>query len=294
MPTNEPRPSKNQRREEARARAQQLRKEQESKARRNRFLGIGALGAAVIALGVAVVLVVNQSSTAASNATDYATAAYPAASGTPELADVTAPATANSTGGIPVSAEGVGVAADSGVVVDLYFDFMCPWCGVFDRTNAEDIATLLEEPGVTVVYHPISIMDQYSSGTYYSTRVSNAAAVIADEAPEYFPAFVTAMFEESTQPEENSEGLTDAKIGEIAAGVGVPSDVIANFTVTTSVDGTTSRTFAPWIVAATALTPIGDSGYVSTPTIMIDGTRWEGDFTTAGTFKAAVEAANQG
>jgi protein-disulfide isomerase len=294
MPTNEPRPSKNQRREEARARAQQLRKEQERKARRNRFIGIGALGAAVIALGVAVAMVINQSSTAVSNASDYASAAYPAASGTPALADVTAPAPANSDGGIPVSADGVGVTADSGVVVDLYFDFMCPWCGVFDQTNAEDIAALVEEPGVTVVYHPISIMDQYSSGTSYSTRAANAAAVIADEAPEDFPAFVTAMFAEDTQPEENSEGLTDAEIGEIAAGVGVSSDVIATFTTTSTVDGITSRTFAPWVAAATALTPVGDSGYVSTPTILIDGTRWEGDFTTAGTFKAAVEAANQG
>ncbi|MBU4215222.1 MAG: thioredoxin domain-containing protein [Actinobacteria bacterium] len=294
MPTNEPRPSKNQRREEARVRAQQMRKEQESKARRNRFIGIGALGVAVIALVVAVVMVVNQSSTTAANASGFASAAYPVASGTPGLADVTAPKGATSTGGIPVSSAGVGVAASSGVTVDLYFDFLCPWCGKFDQTNADDIAALVKEPGVTVVYHPISIMDQYSSGTFYSTRAANAAAVIADQAPDQFPAFVTAMLAKSTQPEENSEGLTDAKIGDIASGVGVPSDVIAKFTTTTTVGGTTSRTFAPWIVAATALTPVGDKGYVSTPTVLIDGKRWSGDFTTAGTFKAAVEAAHQG
>lgn len=294
MPTNEPRPSKNQRREDARARAQALRKEQERKARRNRFIGIGALGVAVIALVVAVVAVLNQSNATKATASDYATVAYPAASGTPAIADVTAPKGATSTGGIPVSAKGVGVPAGSGVTVDLYFDFLCPWCGKFDRSNAEDIAALVKEPGVTVVYHPISIMDQYSQGTSYSTRVANAAAVIADKAPDTFPAFVTAMFAEGTQPEENSAGLTDAKIAEVASGAGVPQDVVSQLTTTASFNGTTARTFAPWVAAATALTPVGPNGYVSTPTILIDGTRWSGDYTTPGTFKAAVESANRG
>ena len=50
MPTNDPRPTKAVRRDEARAKAAQMRKEQERKAKRNRILAISGLVVAVLAL----------------------------------------------------------------------------------------------------------------------------------------------------------------------------------------------------------------------------------------------------
>lgn len=301
MPTNDPRPTKAQRRDDARAKALQLKKEQEARARRVRLFSIGGLALAVVALAVIVVVIVNQGSATRETYADVAFGGDATGVVAPAFADVTAPSTADDQGGIPVSDEGVGVAGDGDVVVDVFLDFMCPYCGVFDRTNAEDIDTLVAGGGVTTVYHPVAILDSYSAGSSYSTRASNAAAVVADAAPEQFTAFMTAMFAEGTQPEEGTIGLTDAEIAEVAQGAGVPASVTDTFTDTVEGTFTTSdsateqtgtwRTFAPWLAAVSASIPPNSAGTQGTPTLLIDGERWDGDYTKPGTFAAAVTAA---
>lgn len=304
MPTNDPRPTKNQRRDDARAKALELRKEQERKARRNRLIAIGGLAVAVIALGAVVFTILRN---AAEAEAQYGNVAYGGGGDdvvAPALDAVTLPATANDLGGIPVSDEGVGTEGDGDTVVTIYFDFMCPYCGMFDAANSEDLEALAAEDGVTVDYRPISFLDAQSNGTFYSTRTANAAGIVADQAPEQFTAFVTALYE--NQPEEGSEGLTDEEIADIATGVGVPDAVTATFTDT--VDGTfqagesqeeksgTWRTFAPWAAAATNQMQI-DLGRIGTPTVLIDGEEWPGEGGDAGQLyqtgplKAAVEAA---
>lgn len=291
MPTNDPRKSKDERRQEARAKAQALREQQKRVARRNRIIGISALVVALVALAAVVLVVVNQKNKAAANASSNSQVAWPAASPAPSLAAVTAPKTADAKGGIPVSKGGVGVAGTGTATVDVYFDFMCPWCGKFDRTNAADLDALVTAGTATVVYHPIAFLDSNSTGTYYSTRAANAAAVVADQAPQFFTQFVTAMYADGTQPDEATAGLTDDKIAQVAQGVGVPASVTAQFTKTATVSGVTTRTFVPWLAAVTPLLPPDSQGRATTPTILIDGTRWNGDFTKAGALKAAIVAA---
>jgi len=304
VPTNDPKPTKAQRRDEARAKALQMRKEQERKARNTKII-TGAVLLAVVVAVVAVVVITLRGN--ADREARYGNVVYGGSSSqvvAPALADVTAPSTANDVGGIPVSAAGVGTSGKGDVVVQVYFDFMCPYCGIFDKANSADLAALAAEDGVTVQYHPVSFLDDASKGTKYSTRAANAAAVIADKSPEHFAAFVTAMYD--NQPDEGSAGLTDEKIAEIAVGVGVPQDVADQFT--TTVDGTfqegedkvdkpgTWRTFAPWVAATTNQMAI-DRGKVGTPTIVIDGELWPGEGQDLsvqyqqGPLKEAVEAA---
>lgn len=156
--------------------------------------------------------------------------------------DVVAPAAADVTGGIPVGTGGVaGEDVPEGTArLDIYQDFMCPICGQFEDINAADLDTLREEGDVAIYYHPISILDRYSNGTEFSTRAANAAATVADQAPEAFLAFQAAMYE--NQPEENSDGLSDDQIASIAVTAGVPQEVADTF-----VDGT----FTKWVIAAT-------------------------------------------
>ena len=108
MPTNEPRPSKAQRRDDARAKALQMRQEQKRKERRNRMLAIGGLVLAVVVLiGVVVTVLVNNKSTkdaygkVAFGGTDTNATA-------PSLDSVTKPTVADANGGIPGSAAGGG------------------------------------------------------------------------------------------------------------------------------------------------------------------------------------------
>jgi len=172
---------------------------------------------------------------------------------TPGLADVEWPAGADETGGILVG------SAEAEVRADVYFDFMCPACGVFEETNAQTLQDFSESGDVAVYYHPLAFLNRYSAGTDYSTRSANASAVVADKSPEHFTAFFEAMF--ANRPEENTPGLTDERIAEIAVGVGVPQEVADTFK-----DGE----FNDWVLAASQQASI--DGVSQTPTLMIDRT----------------------
>lgn len=303
MPTNDPRAPKAQRREEARAKALALRQEQERKAKRTRLIAIGGLVMALVVFGGIAFTIFRQGQ---ANAEAYGDVVY--AGGTantvlPALADVERPEVADAAGGVPVSAAGVGEAGADDVEVQVYFDFMCPYCGMFDRANGAELERLAEAGGVTVVYKNISFLDGNSRGTFYSTRAANAAAVVAAQDPEHYVDFVSALYTEENQPDEGTTGPKDSRLAEIAVGVGVPQSVADQFTAT--VDGTyevatseteteerdgTWRTYAPF-VAATTQQAQNDLGGLGTPTVLINGTKWEGDLYSIGPLTDAINQA---
>jgi protein-disulfide isomerase len=302
VPTNEPRPTKAQRRDDARAKALAMRKEQERRAKRNRIIGITVLVVAVLGLGAAGFWITKQNQ---ENTISGSNVVYGGDSSNvvaPALSDVTAPSTANDKGGIPVSKDGVGKAGDDDVVVAVYFDLQCPYCQHFDAANASDLDTMAASGDVTVQYHPISFLNDSSLGTNYSTRAANAVAIVADKAPEKFTAFVTKLYD--NQPAEQTKGLSDAKIAEIAQDAGVPSSVTDTFAdtvkgsyqtkdssgATTSHDGEW-RTFAPWIAAATEQASTDMGGKLGTPFVTIDGKEFSGDLYTQGPLMQQVQAA---
>jgi len=174
--------------------------------------------------------------------------------------DAVAPAGADASGGIVVGTSGVvgeDVPEDA-PRVDVYLDFMCPVCGSFEEINGEDLAELREAGEIELWYHPVSILDRFSSGTQYSTRSANAAATVADAAPEAFVDFVDALF--ANQPEEGGSGLSDEQLEEIAIGAGVPEDVASTLD-----DGQ----FTKWVIAGTD--QASQDGMAGTPTVMVDG-----------------------
>ena len=290
MPANDPRATKAQRREEARAQALKLRQEQERKAKRNRWLAIGGLVAAVAVLAVVVSMILSQGQ-------QTANIVY-SGDDAPTLSTVPVPAAAGANGGIPVGADevaGADVPADA-TVVTVYLDYLCPYCADFEAINADDLQALRAD-GTIVEYHPISILDRLSVGTSFSTRAANAAAVVADQAPAQFVAFNDALF--ANQPDENTKGLSDDEIAEIAAGVGVSSQVTDAFTAQ-SPDGPW-RTFAGYVAALTDqggvdLQALGMDG-LSTPTILIDGQLLDSEqypWQVEGNLALAVAAAQAG
>ncbi len=312
MPTNDARPTKAQRQADARARAAELRRKQQQTTRRNRFLAIGGAVLAVLVVAGAVGFVLYQNH---QNATTYSAVAYGASDADskslvpPQLSAVQKPSVVDDTAGIPISAAGVGKTATNGTVLQIFFDLQCPYCAMFDKANSADLDALAKEPGVTVVYQPLTFLDPSSQGTRYSTRAANALMTVADKDPAHFTAFLTALY--ADQPAENTKGLSDAKIATIATGVGVPQAVISTFTAT--VTGTyqlkdangnatdhtgTWRTFAPFLAAATdhaSTLPVFSKG-IGTPTILLDGTQigtqTDGiNIYQQGQVKAAVEAA---
>ncbi len=262
------RPSKHQRREEARAEALRLREEQQRQARRQRTIVIALLvvGALVVAGVVAYVL----SRAPQTGAYEGLPASEDFVDVEDPLAEVAAPSTATETGGIRVGEDGVAGVEDvpeDAVVVTVYADFMCPVCGDFERINGPMLDELREAGEVVVEYHPVSILDRYAEGTRYSTRSATAAALVADRAPEAYVGFSTALF--ASQPAESTPGLSDAELAELAAAAGVPQDVADTIADGSYLEGDGS--FAAWVAASTQTASREFAPQFGTPTVLVDG-----------------------
>jgi protein-disulfide isomerase len=258
-----------QRRDAARAEALALQKKQQSTEKRNRLIVLSLLGLAVIGLIVAVVLILNEGQKATMDKVENV------------------PAGVVEDTGIPVGADGVAGTENEGApTLDVYVDFMCPVCGSFEQINGASIAEMREAGDVTLVVHPVSILDRTSQGTEYSTRAASAAAWVADRAPEQFSAFHDAMF--ANQPEEQTPGLSDEQIAQIAEQAGVPADVASGIA-----DGDALETYEEWVAASTEVAGSDpavinpETGGMGTPTVLIDGERFAG-WQTPGALTEAI------
>src|SRR5699024_3033328 len=109
-------------------------------------------------------------------------------------------------GGIPFGAEGAGSTNEGAPEVDIYLDFMCPYCGDFEQVNGQDLAQAAADGEATIIYHPLNYLDRFSEGTEYSTRTAAAFAYVANEAPDQALDFMAALF--GLQTEEVYDVLT--------------------------------------------------------------------------------------
>lgn len=157
-------------------------------------------------------------------------------------------------------------AADGPVVVSVYSDPMCPWCGVFAQTAMPVLAELAEAGDVVIDHHLVTTLDEYSAGTRYSTRAVNALYTVADLAPDTYTDFETALF--AAQPEENTPGLSDDQIAAVARTAGVPPAVVDTFA-----DGT----YTWWAGQVTNAAYDRFDGKLATPAVLINGVPLDGD-----------------
>ena len=184
---------------------------------------------------------------------------------------------------VPAAAvdDGTAFAAGTGTVtVDVYEDFMCPICGVFEQQSGAALKQLISENKVTVRYHPIAILDEYSNGKRFSTRAVGAVAAAAEAGK--FAAYHEALF--ANQPEEGSDGLSDAKLVELGKAAGLDNATFA--------DAVTAGTYTAW--AADVTEKASARGITGTPTVLVAGKKIQepnGGPPGPATLTAAVAAA---
>lgn len=199
----------------------------------------------------------------------------------PSLEEMTLPAGGDLTGGILIGQDGNAggeVPADA-TRVDVYQDFMCPYCGTFEMVNAEDLEELSAAGDIALYVHPLALLDRSSQGTKFSTRSANAVATIADGAPAHVLEFSRLMY--MNQPAQGTTGLSDEEIEQIAVQAGVPADVAA-----TIADGK----FTKWAVAATEQS--SKDKVPGTPAVMVDRTllaQQEVPYLEPGALRAYIE-----
>jgi protein-disulfide isomerase len=172
--------------------------------------------------------------------------------------------------------DGTAFAIGTGpVTVDVYEDFMCPACGNFEQSSGGTLQNLAESNKITLRMHPVAILDPYSNGTEYSTRSAGAAAAAAQEGK--FLELHNVLYE--NRPEENTDGLTNAKIIELAASVGLTSETFRN--------AVNQGTYKAWATEVTE--KFSDRHYTGTPTIAVNGTQLTGPDDTVPTTELITE-----
>ncbi|RZU52307.1 protein-disulfide isomerase [Krasilnikovia cinnamomea] len=154
--------------------------------------------------------------------------------------------------------DGTAFAVGSGpVVVDLYEDFMCPVCQVFESQSSAALRELAAKNEITLRHHPVAILDRASEGTEYSSRAAGAAAAAGQAGK--FVEYHDVLY--ANQPAENTPGLSDDKLIELGRTVGLTDAAFA--------DAVKNKTYVPW--AAKATDTFSARGHTGTPTIVVDG-----------------------
>lgn len=214
----------------AAARAAAIRREQQRKERRRRTIIVVVVLALLAVIGTAVSLSIDRTG-------------KPSAS----------PQGAVATYGIPAG------PASAPVKVAVYEDFMCPFCGQFERASRTALQKDVTDGSVQLQYHVLNFLDG-SSTTDYSSRAANAyAAVFDDSGPQAAKKFHDLLFE--NQPAEGSAGISDARLLQYAVQAGADRS-----TVSTAIR---DRSFEQWVKNGTD--QASKDGVTSTPTVKVNG-----------------------
>lgn len=165
----------------------------------------------------------------------------------------------------------------SGKVVDLLVDFRCPPCRGFVETHGALIRELVDAEEIVLRIHPRPMLDERRNSTYSQDTAGAAAAVYAQD-PELLLDFEEAMYAaQPTSPDEPDADID--RIAQIAQEVGGDETCLQQIR---------DRVYVPWTLEV--VEPAARELQVGTPTLVIDGEIWEGDWTEPGAVEDALGA----
>lgn len=165
----------------------------------------------------------------------------------------------------PIAVDGVVVAAGqptAPVTIDVYEDFLCPFCERFETRYRDALTTALNEGRVKVNFHALNLLDGLTTPPGYSTLSANAALCAVPAG--IWPAYHERLFAE--QPAEGSAGLTAAQLAEFGTSLGAGPA----FTQCVEANGNAAAITAA-TEAAAANPALQTDGQFGTPTIAVDG-----------------------
>ncbi len=169
----------------------------------------------------------------------------------------TAPAGASDSYGLVL---GEGEAPHTVVI---YEDFLCPACREFERLTNAGLADAVEAGRAQVEYRPLDFLSRFGD---YSQRSANAFAVVLDVAgSEVAKRFHDALF--ADQPSEEGPFPSDSDLVLMAVEAGADESAVTS--------GIEDLAFEQWV--ANAAGQASEYGVNSTPTVMLDGERVQGD-----------------
>lgn len=260
------RPTRNQQREAARAKAKELREQQQKSDKRRKLFIQGGVAIAVVAIAALFISTIatnapKEGPRPANMASDGIVLSGAGMAGV--LSEAGAP------GADPVA--NLPMPGSSTVSIEVYQDYICPACKAFDEANAQQLQTLVEAGAATLEVHPIGMLANQSAGTKYSLRTTAAVACVANYSPDTFWKVNQALF--ANQPQEGTPGLNDDEITALIDAQKPKEQAKIAKCIK-------DKTFIPWATQATdyALAgPMAEAAKQSgaagagTPTILVNG-----------------------
>lgn len=185
---------------------------------------------------------------------------------------------------------GVVNGTKAAATVDIYEDFMCPFCEKFEQSAGPTLVQAVKDNRAQVRYHTLSFLDRFSNGTKYSTRAANAAICASDIGVDFFVKYHGVLYGKDkdgnkVQPAENSNGRTDAELISYAKQAGIPADKETQFGTCVQ-----TRQHAGLVQAITDRAT--QRGITATPTVLVNGKKV--DATVEAVQKAIADAAKSG
>jgi protein-disulfide isomerase len=243
--TNVPRPTKNQRREEARESARTAREKNLKKQQLLKWLVPTVASIAILAIAAGVVWAViafqPPPKKEAGPVNMLSDGIVFEADGNGGLQPVP-------TAAIAKDAEPVPTEAREGLLnIVTFVDFACPHCKSFEDAYGPTIKSLVANGQATLEVRSVAFINQAS------VRGANAAACVANYEPEKYLEVFDAIFAKQGQ------GSSTSFFGDIVKSVGVDNDEVN--------ECVRGDSFTPWVEAASAR-----SGVRGTPTVIVNGT----------------------
>jgi protein-disulfide isomerase len=152
---------------------------------------------------------------------------------------------------------GDGIVVGSGpVTVDVYIDFLCPFCRRFELSAGPTLTAMVGDRQISAVYHPMSFLDAAST-TRYSSRAGAASGCAADGGK--FAEYAYALF--ANQPPEGGPGLGDDELVKLGASVGLAGEAFES--------GLRAGRYLEWPSYVTSVATA--RGVTATPTALVGG-----------------------
>jgi len=265
----ESKPTKNQKRQEARDKARALREQQAKKSKRSKVVIQSSLAVGVIGvIALVTVLIISSLRPPGPGPANMQSDGIKIGQGliaerTPALLPDELP--------VPSAANADGVPA-----INIFVDYSCPACAQFESIYGELLRTWAESGTATVEYHLLSFRDAQTAGTRYATRSANSAACVAEFAPDSFFTYNDLLLRSQPVPPASYE-LTDDQMVQLvgAAGAENLSEIEACIV---------GETFSNWVSQATARAmstgPLSVRNseiplVVGTPTVLVNGKEFQ-------------------
>lgn len=274
MNPSHPKPTRSEQREAARAKAAELRARNQRSAARKKVLAIGSsiVGALAVAALIFVIVASNQPKVQSDPTNLGANGGIKIGADLVAFTDTTTPAV---------------VPGADGTIPTLitYVDYQCPACKMFELANMAQIRQWVTDGRLAIDMRPISFLDRASLNNY-SSRAANAAYCVASQSPNNFFDFNETLF--NSQPDENTAGPDNKVIFAAIKSVGAQNldtikSCIENGTHDTYVKNFSNKSMTEAIPEAK------DKSSVSgTPTILMNGVVFTGDYTNAAEFSQWV------